>query len=85
MSAPNGPDIRAWATRERGGTVHVVLINDSLTSAHTLQVNAPAHGSAQLVRLLAPNVASTTGVTLGGQSFGSSTTTGLLYPQRRAI
>ncbi len=71
--------IRAWATRARDGRTRVVLINDDARHARTVAVRAGASaGAASLQRLLAPGAHATSGVTLGGQSFGTATTTGLL-------
>jgi hypothetical protein len=74
------PDLRAWATRLGDGEVHVVLINDSPTTDHVIQLNAPAgaQSTALVQRLSAPSVDATTGVTLAGQSFGTETSTGTL-------
>jgi hypothetical protein len=55
----------------------VVLINDSL-DRRTVSLSGAGGGAATLERLRAPSLTSTTGVTLGGQSFGTQTTTGLL-------
>jgi hypothetical protein len=74
--------IRPWATRAPDGTIHVVLINDSLHRPQELALRIPGGaGPAALVRLLAPRVESMTGVTLGGQTFADQTTTGLLAGQ----
>jgi hypothetical protein len=71
--------VRAWATRAPGGLIRVVLINDYTAHARTLAVRvAGAGGLATLERLQAPSVTARTGVTLGGQSFGCCTATGLL-------
>jgi hypothetical protein len=72
----NHPD--AWATRAPDGQVHVVLINDTLRR-ETVALAAPAGaGASALARLQAPSILANRGVTLGGQSFGSETQTGLL-------
>ena len=69
--------LRTWATKAQGGRIHVVLINDSMAQAETVAVRVPGKPTAAtLERLRAPDVRSTTGVTLGGMSFGSDTTTG---------
>ncbi len=74
-----GSPIRAWATRARDGRTRVVLINDDTRHARTVVVRAAGvAGAASVERLLAPGVHATSGVTLGGQSFGAATTTGLL-------
>jgi hypothetical protein len=68
-----GPDVRAWATRTRTGTVHVVLINDDLHKRHVFLIRGPA-GEADVIRLMAPSAYAKTGVSLGEQSFGSTST-----------
>jgi len=71
-------NVRAWATRAPDGTIHVVLINDTARS-RTVAVRIPgATGPATLARLQAPGITARTGVSLGGQSFGTTTATGLL-------
>jgi hypothetical protein len=72
-------NVRAWATRAPDGTVRTVLINDYTAQSRTVDVRiAGAHGAATLERLRSKGLTATTGVTLGGQSFGDSTTTGAL-------
>jgi hypothetical protein len=76
-------DVRVWATRDPRGSIRVVLINDDTSSGHLVSIHiAGAHGPATIERLQAPGAAATDGVTLGGQSFGESTDTGLLPSQR---
>ncbi len=71
--------MRAWATRGPDGTTRVVLINDDTARTHTVAVRIPgAHEAATLERLRGKGITATTGVTLGGQSFGRTTTTGTL-------
>jgi hypothetical protein len=74
---PVAPALRTWATLAPGGTVRVVLINDSSDRSATLAIRAPfdATTTARLTRLLAPGLAATTDVTLAGQTFGTTTTT----------
>jgi hypothetical protein len=73
--------VRAWATLAPDHRVRVVLINDSLTRSALALVGAPgAAVSASIERLLAPSAYATGRITLGGESFGTSTTTGLLAP-----
>jgi hypothetical protein len=80
LSAPPlSSGVRAWATRGSTGEIHVVLINDNLTTAEPVQVRPPvAIRQALTERLTAPSVAAGSGVTLGGQSFGNATSTGSL-------
>ena len=71
--------VRSWATRAPDGTIHVVLINDYTAQSRTIAVRiAGATAAATLERLRAPGIQARTGVTLGGQSFGTHTTTGAL-------
>ena len=72
-------NVKAWATRAPGGTVHVVLINEYTAQPRTVAVRIPGvHGRAMLERLQARGVSARTGVTLGGQTYGNATTTGTL-------
>ena len=74
---PSG--IKVWATRAPNGAIHVVVINKRLSGAQTVALRiAGAGGTASVEQLLAPNVHATSGVTLGGQTFGSVTSTGTL-------
>jgi hypothetical protein len=75
--APN--TLRIWSTRAPDGTIRTVLINDSRRRTATVAVRAPGaaqHATGILLR--APRAGSKSGVTLGGQSFGSATSTGTL-------
>ena len=87
VSAPAaGSDIRVRAALTPHGLIHVVLINDSLTTDHTIEVAAPAktNTTAIVERLSAPSASATDGVTLAGQSFGTETGTGTLTGGFRA-
>ncbi len=79
--------VKVWATRAADGTIRVTLINKDPGSAHVVDLTLPQIGStATLESLQAPSVSSTSGVTLGGQTFGTSTTTGRLgAPQLTTI
>jgi hypothetical protein len=71
--------IKVWATRAGNRAIHVVVINKRLGGAQTVQLRiAGASGTASVEQLRAPNVHATSGVTLGGQTFGAATSTGLL-------
>jgi hypothetical protein len=55
------------------------VINTHTAQAQLVAVRAPsADGPAALERLTAPSVTATSGVSLGGQSFGADTSTGAL-------
>jgi hypothetical protein len=78
LGATAGP-IHVWATRGAYGVTHVVLINFETSGGATLTVRTPsARRVATLSRLTAPRALASKGVTLGGQAFGSKTTTGKL-------
>jgi hypothetical protein len=73
--------VKLWATRATDGTVHVVLINTNFSKPATVNVPLPSPaGPGTLEALRAPHIGATSGVTIGGRSFGASTTTGLLPP-----
>jgi hypothetical protein len=73
------PDEQAWATRDASGTTRVVLIDRSGAAANDTTIRVPgATGPATVESLRAHSLASTEGVTLGGQTFGDATTTGAL-------
>jgi Glycosyl hydrolase family 79 C-terminal beta domain len=77
VAAPGGP-VRVWATRGPDGHVRVMVINED-SRAHEVQLELPAGaGQASLEWLRAPSAAATGGVTLGGQTFGTETATGVL-------
>jgi hypothetical protein len=70
-----GPYVHAWATRGRQGTIRVVLINDDRFRRHVVLVRAPRNADdGTVIRLTAPHARSTTGVKLGEQSFGQTST-----------
>jgi hypothetical protein len=76
--ATTGP-VHVWATRSPRGVTHVVLINLTTSGGTTVTVRPRSAGRpATLERLTAPRALATGGVTLGGQSFGPETSTGLL-------
>jgi hypothetical protein len=75
---PSGP-LKVWATRSTDFQTRVVLINKDPTQSYTVQVQVPGlTNQAHLERLQAPDVFSTNGVTLGGQTFGDETPNGIL-------
>jgi hypothetical protein len=82
VSVPNAP-LKVWADQAPDGHIRVELINKDPLDAYQVQVqvpNANIAGRASLEYLQAPAVDSTSGVTLGGQTFGTATTTGSLPP-----
>jgi hypothetical protein len=71
--------IKVWATRGPDRHIRVVAINRHLAASEVIALRIPsARGVAVAEQLRARRVGATTGVTLGGQTFGATTTTGLL-------
>jgi hypothetical protein len=78
VTAPAGPT-KVWATEGPDGTVRVTAINQDALNEHDVQVQVPgATATGSLETLQAPDITATSGVTLGGQTFGAETTTGTL-------
>jgi hypothetical protein len=73
----NAEGITVWATRGREGRTRVVLINQSL-DRRTVALSSARARTATVERLRGPRLTSTAGITLGGQSFGTRTTSGRL-------
>jgi hypothetical protein len=74
----SGP-IHVWAVRAPDGTERVVVINMASRGTETLSVKIRSTAStATLSRLTAPSLGATGHVSLGGRSFATNTTTGLL-------
>ncbi|MGZ4191317.1 MAG: glycosyl hydrolase family 79 C-terminal domain-containing protein [Solirubrobacteraceae bacterium] len=74
-----GSPVKVWATQSGDGAVRVTLINKDPAAEHDVQLSvagATAPGSLETLR--APSITATSGVTLGGQTFGDETTTGTL-------
>jgi hypothetical protein len=70
--------LRSWATRSRAGTIRVVLINTSSAPKLVAVGLAGALRRATLVRLTAPGLGASSGITLAGRSFDGGTSTGKL-------
>ena len=75
--AAHGP-VRAWATSAADRHLRVVLINTGTLERVVLVRASAAVGSGTLGRLHAPSASATGQASLGGQSFGPETGTGLL-------
>jgi len=85
LSGPGKAGLRTWATSGPDGRVRTVLIDDSATRARTVVIRSTTNRPATLIRLQAPSLSSSHGITLAGQSFGSTTSTGLLAGTERTI
>jgi hypothetical protein len=75
-------DVKVWATLAPNRTIRVVLINKGTSSSRVALLRPPrSAGPATLEQLVAPSLAASSGVTLGGQTFGPDTHTGALAGQ----
>jgi len=79
VSAPSSP-LKLFATTAPDGHIRVELINKDTSNDYLVQIQVPGASSASLEYLQAPAVNSTSGVTLGGQTFGTRTTSGTTPP-----
>jgi hypothetical protein len=79
VDAPTGP-VKVWATQTPDGRIRVALINKSLDTPASVQLTLPGDSTVPLAgeSLTAPSIFATSGVSLGGQTFGDVTTTGTL-------
>lgn len=82
---PDAGHLQAFATRAPDGTMRVAVINDG-PGAHVVRVRAPSATQTGTLELLtAPSLTARNDVTLGGQSFGATTTTGLLAGTQNTV
>jgi hypothetical protein len=80
VSVASGP-VKVWSTLGPDGRIRVELINKDPQTPVTVQLQLPGSGgAASLERLSAPGLTATDGVSLGGQSFGDTTSSGTLPP-----
>jgi hypothetical protein len=71
--------VKVWATRAPDGHIRVVVINKRLGASEVVRLRiASAQGVATAALLRARSIGATAGVTLAGQTFGATTTTGVL-------
>ena len=79
VSARRPGPVKVWATEDAAGAPESTLINKDPRREHDVDARSsptPRPGSTRVAA--APSVRATSGVTLGGQSFGVETTTGTL-------
>lgn len=75
------PGVKVWATSAPDHTVRVVVINKLSLRTMTIPVRVPAgRGPALAEQLRGRSLFASSAVTLGGQSFGTATSTGRLRP-----
>jgi hypothetical protein len=77
VTAPSG-DVKVWATLAPDGHTRVVMINKQNATPSVVNLTLPDESDpATATALQAPSLRSVIGVTLGGQTFGLKTTTGV--------
>ena len=84
LAAPTSLHLKAWAVRTSDRVMHVLLLNKGDRSL-LIGLRLPLTGTATYQRLSAPRVASTAGVTLGGQHLTRAATWGGRPITRRLI
>lgn len=65
-------NLKCWPTVDSNGTHRLTILNKDETQSGAVAVNLPGYSVATISRLTAPSYTSTTGVTLGGQTFDTS-------------
>jgi hypothetical protein len=65
-------NIKTWATIDANGTVRLLILNKDETASGPISIALSGYGQALVTRLAASSYTSTTGVTLGGQTFDGS-------------
>jgi hypothetical protein len=79
--APAGA-VKVWATRGTDGRVRIVMINKDPTTSVDVHVALPGPATSGTVQTLsASGLSATSGISLGGRSFGTRTDTGRLVGQ----
>jgi hypothetical protein len=79
-STAGGGDVSAVATLAPDGRVATTIVNPAADTPATVTLTLPASPPLTVETLTAPSLTATTGVTLGGVSFGTSTSSGRLGP-----
>jgi hypothetical protein len=80
-STPNSPNaaLKTWSTIDPAGTRRIVVINKDSVRARQVVLEVPGGGAVGRVeRLSAPSVLSKDGVTFAGQSYGRTTSDGVM-------
>ncbi|WP_446742692.1 glycosyl hydrolase family protein [Silvibacterium acidisoli] len=66
-------NLKCWATVNASGVNSLVIINKDESQSGPVVVSMPGYNSARITRLLATSYQSTSGVTIGGQTFDTTT------------
>jgi len=65
-------NLKCWPTVDSKGTTRLTMINKDQSQSGTVLVTMPGSLEATVTRLKAPSLTSTSGVTIGGQTFDNS-------------
>jgi hypothetical protein len=66
-------NLKVWAMLDSTGAVRIALINKDLSATGTVAITLTGYGNATVTRMVAPSYQSTSGITIGGQTFDGST------------
>jgi hypothetical protein len=72
ITLTTGANIKVWATIDADGTIRLLVLNKDETASGLISIALNGYGQALVTRLIAPSYSSTTGVTIGGQTFDGS-------------
>jgi len=72
VSLAASANIKVWATIDGTQTIRLLLLNKDDNASGAISIALAGYGQATVTRLMAPSYSSTTGVTLGGQTFDGS-------------
>jgi len=67
-------NVDVWATLDKNGVAHLIIINKDQVATGTLQFSIPGYNTGTVLALTASSYTATNGVTFGGQTFDGSTT-----------
>ncbi len=73
VSLTTSANVKVWATIDGTQTIRLLLLNKDQSATGAISVSLAGYSQANITRLMAPSYSSTTGVTLGGQTFDGST------------
>ena len=72
VAVQTNANIKVWATEDKSGAVHVIILNKDKSFSGNVSVSLPGRGAATVLQMLAPSYDSTDGITIGGQTFDGS-------------
>jgi hypothetical protein len=73
ISLSTSANVKAWATNDDAGVTRVLVLNKAESTSGSVNVQIASGGQASLIRLQAPALDATTGISVGGRTFDGST------------